>query len=70
MARPEQRLGFSCSRDRRRIVAGVETRLQLADPIAAGGISQTGTALQMLLEPALVEFIEGVISASARGASG
>src|ERR1700724_4141653 len=59
---PKQRRGFRCSRDSRCAVAGVNARLQLADPIAGRGDSQTGIIIQMLLEAALVELpiIEGV----------
>src|SRR5882672_7099627 len=59
---PKQRRGFRCSRDSRCAVAGVNARLQLANPIAGRGNSQTGTILQMLLEAGLVELriIEGV----------
>src|SRR6202171_2567637 len=59
---PKQRRGFRCSRDSGCAVAGVNARLQLANPIAGRGDSQTGIIIQMLLEAALVELriIEGV----------
>src|ERR1700694_5996394 len=59
---PKQRCGFRCSRDRICAVAGVNARLQLENPIAGRGDSQTGIIFQMLLEAALVELriIEGV----------
>src|ERR1700681_2348000 len=59
---PKQRCGFRCSRNGRCAVAGVNARLQLANPIAGRGDSQTGIIVQMLLEAALVELriIEGV----------
>src|SRR5260221_5160849 len=59
---PKQRRGFRCSRDSRCAVAGVNARLQLANPIAGRGNSQPGVVLQMLLEVALAEFrvVEGV----------
>src|ERR1700738_1571876 len=59
---PKQRRGFRCSRDSRCAVAGVNVRLQLTNPIAGRGDSQTGIIIQMLLEAALVELriIEGV----------
>jgi len=53
---PKQRRGFRRSRDGRCAVAGVNARLQLADPIAGRGDYQTGITIQMLLEAALVEF--------------
>src|SRR6266403_280529 len=58
---PKQRRGFRCSRDSRCAVAGVNARLQFADPIAGRGDNQTGIAIQMVLEAALVELriIEG-----------
>src|SRR6202049_744213 len=59
---PKQRRGFRRRRDGSCAVAGVNARLQLANPIAGRGDSQTGIAIQVLLEAALVELriIEGV----------
>src|SRR5260370_35469402 len=59
--RPKPRCRLRCSRNRRRKVAGVDARLQLANPIPRGGKGQLGLALQTLLEAALVELraIEG-----------
>src|SRR6266478_954513 len=58
---PKQRRGLRCSRDGGCAVAGVNARLQFADPIAGRGDYQTGITIQMLLEAALVELrvIEG-----------
>src|SRR5260370_33649277 len=53
--RPKQRRGFRRSRDGRCAVAGVNARLQLADPIAGRCDYQTGITIHMLLEAALVE---------------
>src|ERR1700737_4859560 len=59
--RPKHRRSFRCSRNSRRAVAGVNARLQLANPIPRRGKGQLGFALQTLLEAALVELraIEG-----------
>src|SRR5258706_6001915 len=59
--RPKHGCSFRCSRNRRRVVAGVNARLQFANPIPRRGKSQLGFALQALLEAALVELraIEG-----------
>src|SRR5262245_21121604 len=59
--RPQHRRSFRCSRDSRCLVAGVNARLQLANPIPGRGNSQPGVVLQMLLETALVELrvVEG-----------
>src|SRR6266446_10497539 len=59
--RPKHRSSFRCSRNSRRVVAGVNARLQLANPIPRRGKGQLGFALQTLLEAALVELraIEG-----------
>src|SRR6202045_3247552 len=59
--RPKHRCSFRCSRNSRRKVAGVNARLQLANPIPRRGKGQLGFALQALLEAALVELraIEG-----------
>src|ERR1700674_5533219 len=58
--RPKHRCSFRCSRNSRRKVAGVNARLQLANPIPRRGNSQLGS-LEALLEAALVELraIEG-----------
>src|SRR6266851_3540489 len=53
--RPKHRCSFRCSRNSRRVVAGVNARLQLANPIPRRGKGQLGFALQTLLEAALVE---------------
>src|ERR1700686_2695345 len=59
--RPKHRSSFRCSRNSRRVVAGVNARLQLANPIPRRGKGQLRFALQTLLEAALVELraIEG-----------
>src|ERR1700730_7028830 len=59
--RPKHRCSFRCSRNSRRVVAGVNARLQLANPIPRRGKGQLGFALEALLEAALVELraIEG-----------
>src|SRR3977135_476214 len=59
--RPEHRRSFRCSRNSRRVVAGVNARLQLANPVIGRANGQLGFALQTLLEAALVELraIEG-----------
>src|ERR1700738_106425 len=59
--RPEHRRSFRCSRNSRRKVAGVNARLQLANPIPRRGKGQLGFALEALLETSLVELraIEG-----------
>ena len=59
--RPKHRCSFRCSRNSRRVVAGVKARLQLANPIIGRGNGQLGFALQALLQAALVELraIEG-----------
>src|ERR1700736_5151769 len=59
--RPKHRSTFRCSRNSRRVVAGVNARLQLPNPIPRRGNGQLGFALQTLLEAALVELraIEG-----------
>src|SRR6267154_4252096 len=59
--RPKHRCSFRCSRNSRRVVAGVNARLQLANPIPRRGNGQLGFSLQTLLEAALVELraIEG-----------
>src|SRR4029077_7670053 len=59
--RPKHRFSFRCSRNGRRVVAGVKARLQLANPIKGRGNGQLGLALQGLLTAALVELpvIEG-----------
>src|ERR1700751_945843 len=59
---PKQRRGFRCSRDSRCAVAGVNTRLQFADPIAGRGDYSMGIFIQMLLQAVLVKLsiIEGV----------
>src|SRR3977135_4587544 len=59
--RPKYRCSFRCSRNSRRVVAGVNACLQLANPIPRRGKGQLGFALQTLLEAALVELraIEG-----------
>src|ERR1700682_3936202 len=59
--RPKHRCSFRCSPHSRRVVAGVNARLQLANPIPRRGKGQLGLALQTLLEAALVELraIEG-----------
>src|SRR5260370_4419686 len=59
--RPKPRLSFRCSRNSRRVVAGVNARLQLANPIPRRGNGQLRFALQTSLEAALVELraIEG-----------
>src|SRR5258708_4275071 len=59
--RPKHRCSFRCSRNSRRVVAGVNARLQLANPIPRRGNGQLGFALQTLLEAALVELraVEG-----------
>src|ERR1700726_3412280 len=59
--RPKHRRSFRCSRNSRRIVASINARLQLANPIPRRGNGQLGFALQTLLEAALVELraIEG-----------
>src|SRR5260370_9655306 len=53
--RPKHRCSFRCSRNSRRKVAGVNARLQLANPIPRRGKGQLGFALEALLEAALVE---------------
>src|SRR5260370_3768402 len=53
--RPKHRCSFRCSRNSRREVAGVNARLQLANPIPRRGNGQLGFALQTLLKAALVE---------------
>src|SRR5258705_8078568 len=59
--RPKHRFRFRCSRNRRRVVTGVNARLQLANPIIGRANGQLGFALQALLEAALVQLraIEG-----------
>src|ERR1700730_4691785 len=59
--RQEHRCSFRCSRNSRRVVAGVNARLQLANPIPRRGKGQLGFALEALLKAALVELgaIEG-----------
>src|SRR6267154_3657287 len=53
--RPKYRFSFRCSRNSRRVVAGVNARLQLANPIIGRANGQLGFALQALLEAALIE---------------
>src|ERR1700680_2139823 len=53
--RPKHRRRFRCSRNSRRKVAGVNARLQLANPIPRRGKGQLRFALEALLEAALVE---------------
>src|SRR6202171_5409469 len=59
--RPKHRCSFRCSRNSRGIVASINARLQLANPIPRRGKGQLGFALEALLEAALVELraIEG-----------
>src|SRR6202790_4835857 len=59
--RPKHRFSFRCSRNSRRVVAGVNARLQLANPIPRRGKGQLRFALRPLLEADLVELraIEG-----------
>src|SRR5882757_2173101 len=59
--RPKYRCSFRCGRNSRRVVAGVDACLQLANPIPRRGKGQLGFALETLLEAALVELraIEG-----------
>src|SRR5260370_21993060 len=54
---PEKLLRFRGRGQCRRVVPCVEARLQFADPIPAGGDRQLRTALQKLLEPALIELV-------------
>src|SRR5258705_4830387 len=53
--RPKHRCSFRCSRHSRRVVAGVNARLQLANPIPRRGNGELGFALQTLLEASLIE---------------
>src|ERR1700682_425684 len=53
--RPKHRCSLKCSRNRRRIVACVNARLQFANPIIGRAKGQLGLALQALLEVALIE---------------
>src|SRR3984885_13481236 len=53
--RPKKRCRFRCSCNSRRVVAGVNARLQLANPIPGRGKRQLGIALEALLEATLVE---------------
>ena len=58
---PEEVFRFRGRRDGGGVVAGEDARLQLADPVQAGGDRQARVLLQMLLEPALVKpcIVEG-----------
>src|SRR5271166_4210528 len=58
---PEEAFRLRRCGDSGGVVAAKETRLQLADPVQAGGNRQARTLLKLLLEPALVEpgIIEG-----------
>ena len=53
--RPEEAVRLRRRRDGGGVVVGEEARLQLADPVPAGGERQARIRLQMLLEPLLVE---------------
>ncbi|HJX22777.1 MAG TPA: hypothetical protein VJ454_17400, partial [Steroidobacteraceae bacterium] len=53
--RPEQTVRLRRRRDRDGVVAGEDARLELADPVPAGGEREARIRLQMLLEPLLVE---------------
>src|SRR3984957_2756669 len=53
--RPKKRCSFRCSCNSRRVVAGINARLQLANPIPGRGKRQLGIALEALLEATFVE---------------
>ena len=55
MGCPEQRRSLRCSRDGRRIVAGVDAALAACGSNSSTRQSPAGIALQMLLEAALIE---------------
>ena len=59
---PEEAFCFRRRRDRGGVVVGEDACLQLADPVQAGGDRQARIALQMPLEPLLVE--PGVVEAA------
>ena len=56
-SRPEKRSRFRGRRQCGCVVSRMEARFQLADPIEAGGERQLRGALQMSLEPALIELV-------------
>ncbi len=60
--RPEEAFCLRRRRDGGGVVAGEDARLQLADPVPAGGSRQARIRLQMPLEPLLVEL--GVVEAA------
>src|SRR6185295_17644546 len=53
--RHEKRSRVCCCRNGSNVVACEETRLELADPVPAGGVRQSRIFRKVLLEPALVE---------------
>src|SRR6195256_677942 len=53
--RPEEAVRLRRRRDSGSVVVGEDARLQLADPVPAGGEREAWIPLQMLLEPLLVE---------------